>query len=170
MLSEREQRLVVPFYLDMMGTNALSFTSAELLERLATVGRGTSVTEVLELLRGPWRPQVMGAWFSVFHSDPLVKRAVLDAMAGSLGYLTSPSLATVAALIAGDEALPAMDAYLARDLEHQWGGAPLVAAAMAHLGQPATSCEPEPDDHATFERMLDFAGRLCIRHPGTDTE
>jgi hypothetical protein len=160
MPSELEERVVVPFYLAMMSQNVLSVASGEMLAQFVAVGRKTDASEVAMLLRDSWRPQVMGAWYSIFHDDPIVKTAVLEALAGSFGYLTSPPLATVAALTAESEALPAMNIYLARDLEHGWGGAKFVAAAMVYLGQPAINCEPDTEDKASFERMLAVARDL----------
>lgn len=58
-----EERLVLPFYLKMMGLNA-PHHSAALWDGLVTAGRAASLGEVLQLLApAHWRPVVMGTWF-----------------------------------------------------------------------------------------------------------
>ena len=96
-MSPDEDRLVAPFYLDMMGTNAIEYADADLLRSVAAVGRDASVVDVVWLLRGAWRPRVMGAWFSLLHDSDAVTRAVLQSLETSVGSLTAPPLATYAA-------------------------------------------------------------------------
>ena len=96
-MSPDEDRLVAPFYLDMMGTNAIEYADAELLRSVAALGRDASVVDVVWLLRGAWRPRVMGAWFSLLHDSDAVTRAVLQSLETSVGSLTAPPLATYAA-------------------------------------------------------------------------
>src|SRR5688500_14801135 len=64
-VSRDEDRFVAPFYLAMMGTNAIEHAEADLLRRVVAVGRDASAGDVVWLLRGEWRPRVMGAWFSL---------------------------------------------------------------------------------------------------------
>jgi hypothetical protein len=61
-LSALEQRCVAPFYLKMMGLNALRHDG--LLSAVREVARETTDSEVAELLALHWRPRVMGAWLA----------------------------------------------------------------------------------------------------------
>ncbi|WP_214109832.1 hypothetical protein [Acrocarpospora catenulata] len=58
-LTDLERRCVSPFYLKMMGLNALRHDV--LFDTLRKVARGTTDDEVAELLASHWRPRVMGA-------------------------------------------------------------------------------------------------------------
>jgi len=133
-VSPVEDRFVAPFYLAMMGTNAIEHADADLLRRVVAVGRDASVRDVVWLLRGEWRPRVMGAWFSLLHDGEAVTRAVLQALETSRGSLTAPPLAVAAVLLADHEAESALAAYVAEDVLHGWGAAAFVSAAMDHLG------------------------------------
>ena len=75
-MSSNEDRFVAPFYLAMMGTNAIEHADADLLRRVVAVGRDASVRDVVWLLRGEWRPRVMGAWFSLLHDGEAVSMFV----------------------------------------------------------------------------------------------
>src|SRR5688572_23453973 len=105
----------------MMGTNAIRYADAELLRNVVAVGRNASVVDVVGLLRGAWRPRVMGAWFSLLHDSEPVTRAVLQSLETSSGSLNAPPLAVVAVLLANREAQGALAAYLAQDVSHDWG-------------------------------------------------
>ena len=60
-----EERAVLPFYLEMMGLNALHL-SFGLWPELVTAAKAVTLDDAKWLLRvGAWRPVVMGAWFSV---------------------------------------------------------------------------------------------------------
>ena len=133
-MSSDEDRFVAPFYLAMMGTNAIEHADADLLRRVVAVGRDASVRDVVWLLRGEWRPRVMGAWFSLLHDGEAVTRAVLQSLETSRGSLTAPPLAVAAVLLADHEAESALAAYVAEDVLHGWGSAAFVSAAMDHLG------------------------------------
>jgi hypothetical protein len=57
-----ERRCVLPFYLRMMGLNALSHVVP--FDTLRDVARETTDDEVTRLLASEWRPRVMGAWLA----------------------------------------------------------------------------------------------------------
>lgn len=60
-----EERLALPFYLKMMGTNA-AHNAESLWDDLVDVGRGATLAEVQQLLAPDhWRPVVMGAWLGL---------------------------------------------------------------------------------------------------------
>lgn len=146
-------RLVTPFYLDMMGTNALLRADAELLRDVVTVGRDASVEAVVSLLRGEWRARVVGAWFSLLHDSDDVRQAVLRSLGTSSGSLTAPPLAVAAVLLADREAESALAEYVAQDVAHGWGSAAFVSAAMDHLGDRAP-VDVSQRDRNDFGQML----------------
>jgi hypothetical protein len=92
-LSHLERRCVEPFYLSMMGLNALS--SDVPYGTLHDVSQETTDDEVAQLLGSPWRPRVMGAWLASGRAL-LLDAALLESLQTSAGSLTAPPLATVA--------------------------------------------------------------------------
>jgi hypothetical protein len=156
---ERLDRLVMPFYLRMMAANALENDDA-FLRRVVQVGRSASSGDVVALLRGPWRATVMGAWLAVFQRNQEVSAVVLEALRASLGRLTAPPLATVAVLLSGPSAIPALEAYLREDVENGWGSADFVAAALQRLGATMPNVQPTDAGHQEFSAMLHLAERL----------
>jgi hypothetical protein len=151
-VSPDEHRFVAPFYLAMMGTNAIEHAEADLLRRVVAVGRDASAADVVWLLRGAWRPRVMGAWFSLLHDSEAVTRAVLQSLETSSGSLTAPPLAVASVLLATHEAQSALAAYVAQDVLHGWGSAAFVSAAMEHLGLQAP-IELSQRDRSDFGQM-----------------
>lgn len=132
-----EQRLVAPFYLSMMGAGALTLEPGQRSE-LVQVSTTATVGEVRQLLGSgwQWRPLVMGTWFALALPGDAIKEHVVTAMASSAGGLTAPPLAAVSALLAGAEAIGAMQTYAEwiADPSRRDGSHELVAAAIAHLG------------------------------------
>lgn len=151
-------RLVKPFYLQMMGLNALSAEPS----LIADVGRAAAkakVDDVIALLRDTWRPEVVGAWFSVVKESDEINATVLDALSKSYGSLTAPPLAVAAMTLVGGEALPALSTYLERDLAASYGSAGFIAASIEHLGAEP-SVQAEPDDRDNVAGMLTIAAQL----------
>jgi hypothetical protein len=107
MLSNDRAELIEPFYLHMMGLNALAHGD-ELLPAIAERGRTLDPADVVELLSDQWRSAVMGAWFALLQDESEVIDAVLRALERSLGSLTSQPLGVAAVVRAGDNALPAL--------------------------------------------------------------
>ncbi|WP_406076756.1 DUF6000 family protein [Micromonospora sp. NBC_00858] len=157
------ERCVVPFYLDMMGTNALRY-GRPLIAALAEVSRGATPADVMALLRDGWRPRVMGAWYSVGVGGPEVTAAVLHALATSQGSLDAPPLATAAVVLAGPEAIEALEQYFAADQAEGWGASGVIAAAADHVRRHHHVATPLPlptdADEVTFAALLDIARRL----------
>jgi hypothetical protein len=154
-----EARLVAPFYLRMMGTNAIQYADDELLHSVAAVGRDASVVDVVWLLRGEWRPRVMGAWFSLLQDSDAVTRAVLQSLETSAGSLTAPPLAVAAVLLAKHEAQSSLTQYLAQDVLHDWGSAAFVGAAIEHVGGRAPM-ELSDRDRSGFEQLHEVGKAL----------
>ncbi|MGC5017107.1 hypothetical protein [Micromonospora sp. DT47] len=156
-------RYVVPFYLDMMGTNALRYGLPS-LAAVAEVSRAATPSDVIALLYDSWRPRVMGAWYSVGVGGPEVTAAVLHALATSRGALDAPPLATAAVVLAGPEAVEALEQYFAADQAKGWGASGVIAAAADHVRlhhHVATSLPlPTDADRDTFTALIDIARRL----------
>lgn len=154
-----EDRLVLPFYLDMMGSNAIEHFRTR-SDQLIGAGRASTSDDVVRLLRTPWRHQVMGAWFALFHDDERVDAAVLDALAGSDGTLTAPPLSVVAITLVGEGSLEALHACARRDVERDLGACAFVAAAIEHLAGTPVSCAATESSRAHFPQLLDVAAEL----------
>ena len=143
-LSELEQRLVAPFYLPMMGVGAAGL-EPELLDELVRVSTTVTLDEVRQLLGSGWRPLVMGTWLALAMPGDEIKDGVVTAMTSSAGGLTAPPLAAVSALLAGVEAIGAMQTYVESigDPARRDGSYEVVAAAIAHLGgTPPVAASP----------------------------
>jgi hypothetical protein len=111
-MNEIESSFVMPFYLKMMGLNALHLTD-ELWASLIVTGRAVAASDVRWMLRAShWRPVVMGAWFSLAVPAESVMDDLLTAMSESKGSLTASPLAAAATLVAGRAAVPAMVDYI----------------------------------------------------------
>jgi len=151
-------RLVTPFYLKMMRTNAVSY-GEELERELVAVGLDASTQDVISLLRVPWRSTVMGAWFSLLRDDDEVTAEVLRAVSRSHGSLDAPPLVTAATVLAGPDAGPALEDYAARDAAGDWQASGFAGAAIEHLGhRPANGTTD--DDRADFAALFALANRL----------
>ena len=144
-----------------MGTNVVRFRSTELEASLIAQGRGSQERDVLRLLSGQWREQVMGAWLALFHRREPVTTALLIALSKSAGSLTSPPLITCAVLMAGQGAESTLRGYLANDRRHAWGGAEFAEVALIDLGLEQAQAAPPTPAHAQanedYGQMFQFA-------------
>lgn len=104
-MTDLERRCVLPFYLRMIGLNALSHVVP--FGTLRDVARGTTDDEVARLLASEWRPRVMGAWLACGRAGRL-EGALLESLETSWGTLTAPPLAIVALHGLGAKAVPAL--------------------------------------------------------------
>lgn len=158
-LSDLETRCVLPYYLKMMGLNALQHRVD--FQSLTEVGQRTSDDEVVRLLRGAWRPRAMGAWFSVGRRDPDVLETLLWSLTTSAGSLTAPPLATAAVVNVGARAVDALLGYLVNDVAHADGSGRFIGAALEHLGVPTAGVEVTDRDRSALAGMLAVAARLA---------
>lgn len=156
MESKSLEEMIAPFYLNMMGLNALS-APMELLTEVVETGRLLSAVNVVELLRDSWRPLVMGAWFSLLQDDDTVNEALLQALSSSLGSLTSPPLSVAAIVLTGAKAVPFLQEYLRRDLEFSYGASGFVSAALEHLGDQSHPWQTQDRDRGDFLPLLNCA-------------
>jgi hypothetical protein len=156
-----EERLTLPFYLKMMGLNALNNADA-LWADLIRAGRGASLVEVQQLLAPDhWRPVVMGSWFSLRFEREQIGTNLERAMALCRGTLTAPPLSVAAAAVIGKDAVPMLVDYIQRDLDRQQGAATLVSAVVEELGAVAI-VSPEDSDRTALASLLDLAHRLRL--------
>lgn len=157
-LTALEQRCVKPFYLKMMGLNAVHRDIP--FDVLRDLARETSDDEVMILLAADWRPRVMGAWFAAGRALRL-EDALLNSLQTSAGSLTAPPLTTVALHGLGVKAVPSLETYLRRDVEYQLGSASFVAAALELLGTRPADVPVSDQDRSALDEMLDVANRLA---------
>jgi hypothetical protein len=158
LMCELESRFVSPFYLEMMGTNALGLAD-ERRTALIAAGRTVTAGDVRSLFRvGAWRNEVMGAWFSLAVPADSIVAELIVAMSRSRGSLTAPPLAAAASIIAGQDAVPAMVDYinLMLDPRRNDGSDAIVAAGLELLG--ADPIVPAPNDaRRVFRDLREFA-------------
>ena len=147
----------------MMGLNALSHDIP--FDVLREVARGAADQEIAELLASGWRPRVMGAWLASGRARRL-EAPLLRSLETSAGSLTAPPLATVALHDLGAKAVPALEAYLRRDLEHEWGSASYVAAVLERLAAAPVGVAMDDRDRSAVDGMLMVARRLAEAEPG----
>jgi hypothetical protein len=126
-LTPLEERCVKPFYLHLMGLNALRDPVP--YDELRDVTALLTDEEVVTLLQGPWRQRVMGAWFSLGRTDRIGEE-LLASLATSTDSLARPPLVAVAVHGLGAAAAPELRTGLEAELAggREWAG--FVAAAL----------------------------------------
>jgi hypothetical protein len=158
-VDELTSRYVAPFYLQMMGLNALNYWQEE-VEAMRTLAPALTVEDLTRLLRSEWRPRVMGAWFALFRPPSVVGPELLRSLETSGGGLTAPPLATVATHMLGDAALPSLMRYAATEEASRDGSGLFVAAAIEALGAAPAGPPARDEDRVAFATMLSIAGQL----------
>lgn len=162
-LTDLERRCVSPFYLRMMGLNALDHDVP--FGSLREVARDTTDGEVTELLASDWRPRVMGAWLASGRARRL-EAALLESLETSNGSLTAPPLAAVALHGLGAKAVPSLRTYLRLDLEHEWGSASFVAAVLERVDATPAGVAINDQHRSYVDGMLSVARHLAGTGPG----
>lgn len=157
-LSRLERSAVKPFYLGMMGLNALHREVP--WQNLWRLNRKTSDADVVTLLRGLWRPRVMGAWLSTGREERLAAE-LLTSLETSAGSLTAPPLAAVAVHGLGPRAIPALRTYLAIDLQQQHGSGGFIAAMLETFDAAPADVTIEEHDREDAQQMLAVAHQLA---------
>lgn len=157
-LRELEKRCVVPFYLKMMGLNALNSTVQ--FRALRKVAAKTTDEEVAALLAADWRSRVMGAWFACGRAERVADE-LLSSLETSAGTLTAPPLAAAAVHGLRERAVPALSAYLRNDLEQGWGSAAFIAAALELLDAAPDDVKVANGDRRNVAGMLTVARTLA---------
>jgi hypothetical protein len=157
-LTDLERRCVLPFYLTMMGLNALSHDIP--FDSLREVAQGTTDNEIAKLLDLGWRPRVMGAWLASGRTRRL-ESPLLKSLEISAGSLTAPPLATVALHGLGAKAVPSLKTYLRQDLEHEWGSASFVAAILERLHATPVGVAIDDRDRSAIDGMLVVSRRIA---------
>jgi hypothetical protein len=162
---ELESRFVAPFYLNMMGINALRLP-ADMRADVVATGRTVTTGDVRSMLRIGWRPTVMAAWFSLAVPAESVAKELVVAMSRAHG-LTGPPLAVAATIVCDGAAVPAMVTYIDFMLDplRRDGSEGFVAAAIEHLGAEPVVV-PSADARSEFRDLREFA--LALREAFID--
>jgi len=149
-----EKRLAHPFYLKMMGLNAVTNADA-LWEDLVAAGRGATEDEVKRLLSPDhWRPVVMGSWFSLKFGRDQVGDSLMDAVGLCRGTLTAPSLTVAAATVIGRTPC--------RPWSATSSGTKNASTGRHHLLQPSWSTwEPTPQSRPRI--VIELHSRGCLK-------
>ena len=143
----------------MMRTNA-AVGGEGLLPAIAEAGKAAAASDVVALLRDPWRSTVMGAWLALLFPCVEVRDALRHALTSSHGSLDAPPLATASVILLGDDAVGALQDYSASDVANGWGACGFVAAAIERLGVVPSVCSPSDTDRQEFAVMFKLAERL----------
>ena len=161
-------RYVVPYYLQMMATNAADADEA-LLDEVRLRAGELSPPQVRQLLLDSWRPRVMGAWYAIALRRPELADAVLVSLRTSYGHLTSPPLLVAALEVGGEDSRQAIIDYEHADVAHGWGAAGLARAAADRLAVRQESQSPLPPptqgDREGFDALRRVAERLGDHAP-----
>jgi hypothetical protein len=155
------ERYVEPFYMSWMLDNALKpdrekLKLAQVRARAAELG----VDDVVIMLGGHWRLQVMGAWYAIILDDPALSEAVHASFDICYGDLTAPPLCIAAITYRNDTTAAVLRAYHRRDVAHDLGAAGLMAAAIEHLEGPGGDLVAEPTDVDDLRQFLALADEL----------
>jgi hypothetical protein len=147
---------VLPFYLDMMGTN-VTRVGEHVWDDLVVVGRTATVDDVRWLLgEGAWRPVVMGAWLSLQFDRGEVGVAVSDALQKSAGSLTAPPLAVAALTVLGEDAVTILRQSRARSDQLSVS---ILDAALESLGAAPEHAVSE-ESRVVLSEMVAVGKRL----------
>jgi hypothetical protein len=163
MLSEDETKYVKPYYLKMMGLNAIWEAEAPPIRDVQEVSESVSDETVLRFLRGEWRPRVMGAWFALTHAAATIGADLARSMETCGGSLTAPPLAVSAATVLGREAVPSLMSYATGDVGKRDSSNRFVAAVLESLGQACPEVPIDAKDRESAERMLSVAMTIAGR-------
>lgn len=158
-MDDLSSRYVAPFYLRLMGLNALDYWQDD-AEAMRTLAPSLTVDDLTRLLRIDWRPRVMGAWFALFRPPSAVGPELLRSLETSGGSFTALPLATVAAHVLGEAALPSLMRYAATEEASRDGSGQFVAAAIEALGAAPAGPPARDKDRVAFATMLSIAGKL----------
>ena len=156
-LTPLEERFVQPFYLHLMGLNALSYPV-----RYADLRAASALLpdeDVVTLLASPWRQRVMGAWFSLGRTDRIGEE-LLASVATSTGSLTTPPLVAVAVHGLGAAAAPELRSCLEGDLAGGHGSPGFVAAALERVEQRTYDVPVTEKDRSDLAAMVEVARLL----------
>jgi hypothetical protein len=158
-----------PFYLAMMGTNAIKLpTQPQLFGEFLATGKRTSPDQVTALLRGPWRAALMGAWFSMFHAATEVGAEVTAATLACAGAYTAPPLTIALVHLLGADAIPTLSQYLTKDIQSTLGASGFVAAAIEHLGGKSSVLVTD-QDQCQLAAMMKIATQITACRFGRTT-
>jgi hypothetical protein len=157
--TRRRQALVVPFFVEMMGTNART-ADAPVLAAVASAGRSSTVKEVVALLEGERHECAMGAWYSLAHDPRHVGSAVEAAFRRSEGFFSAPALTVALVVLKQHTAIPVMREFLRRDTNEDVGAWGFVRAAAEHLGAVMPHRCPTAEEQAEFAELLGVARAL----------
>ena len=159
-----EERAVLPFYLKLMGSNAVEYNRGSFADdeplwaELIDVGRSVDLLDVKWLLNaGAWRPVVMGAWLSLRFDDEQIGMELRRAMRSSGGDLTAAPLATACVLVAGTEAIPDLEHFASSEAD---GSVHFVAAAIGELTGRRETIIGGREVSDLLRRMLAFGTKL----------
>lgn len=170
-MNRAETRLVAPFYLDMMGSNAL-WLHVRKRRRLVRRGRTVSLEDVHYLLSGGslemtqgdrvflhWRPVVMGAWLSLRFEPDEVKDALLYSLDHTAGDLTALPLASATVILVGSESAGTLRSNRLRSMDREAHTVAYLDAALESLGE-APENAVDDDVRASFAELIAFGRQL----------
>lgn len=170
-MNRAEKRLVAPFYLDMMRSNALGLDSRT-RRRLVRAGRAAKLEDVRYLLAGGssqvpqvdgvflhWRPVVMGAWLSLRFEPDEVKEALIYALDHSAGDLTALPLASATVILVGTESATTLRSNGLRSMDREANTVAYLDAALETLGEAPVNAVDE-GARASFAKLLAFGREL----------
>jgi hypothetical protein len=150
------KRYVAPFYLDMMMGHAIA-SAPKLAPSIRSASSELAEVDVVAMLKGHWRPRVMGAWYATLKPGWAVASAVLDAVATTQGALDALALATAAVVLGGP--------YAARSLEIGHWNLPsddadiadVFCAAALHIGaQGSPLCRLPMPSHGARQHFAEL--------------
>lgn len=160
---ERLHDFVEPYHLKLMSFGAAS-AGTRLAHEVRRKGKELDLADVDHLLRMPWRPRVMGAWFAVAAGEPTLSDALHDSLETCLGHLTAPPLIVGMLIFPTVRTQGLLLEYAQADRDHGWGASGFAAAAAARATpdnvRPGQDHAIRAEDVTLLDAMLKFADAL----------
>lgn len=157
------EKYVRPFYLKLMGFNAVA-ASDELLQEVHRRAGELRPAEVEGLLLSPWRQRVMGTWYAIAAPREGYRDVIHQSLRSSQGSLTAPALLVAVIQYSGSDGLAAIADYARADVASSWGSADAARAAAAILSGALGCANPlvasKPDELQRFRELIGVADRV----------
>jgi hypothetical protein len=150
---------VKPYYREWGSYGAASPHVVPLIPGVRDRAAELGAADISQMVRMPWRIQVMGIWYAIARADKTLAEPLHDAFDYCYGYFTSPGLTAAVLTYPSEATARVLRAYRERAIARKSGDAAIISTALQRLEpDPAGPDRAEEDD--LLDRLLDVARQL----------